>query len=48
MATEIRADHPFWQRGALNRQGGWATKPGSAAANSAVAEACAIVLSGMW
>jgi hypothetical protein len=24
----IRVDHPFWQRGALNRQGGWGLLPG--------------------
>ena len=37
-----------WEQGTFITKGGWATMPGSAAANSAVAEACAIMLSGMW
>jgi hypothetical protein len=37
-----------WEQGTFITRGGWATIPGSTAANPAVAEACAITLSGMW
>jgi hypothetical protein len=37
-----------WQQGTFITKGGWATMPGSDKANSAVAEACAVMLSGMW
>jgi hypothetical protein len=37
-----------WQQGTFITKGDWATMPGSDAANSAVAEACATILSGMW
>jgi hypothetical protein len=37
-----------WQQGTFISKGGWATMPGSAAADSAVAEACATKLSGVW
>src|SRR5258707_4223342 len=33
-----------WQQGDFISKGGWATMPGSDAANSAVADACAIML----
>jgi hypothetical protein len=37
-----------WQQGTFITNGGWTTVPGSDTANSAVAEACATMLSGMW
>jgi hypothetical protein len=37
-----------WQQGTFITNGGWTTVPGSDPANSAVAEACATMLSGMW
>ena len=33
-----------WQQGAYVEKGGWATMPGSSSADSAVAKACADVL----
>jgi hypothetical protein len=37
-----------WRQGTFISQGGWATMPGSDTANSAVAESCATMLSGVW
>jgi len=37
-----------WQQGTFITKGDLATMPGSDATNSAVAEACATILSGMW
>jgi len=37
-----------WEQGTFITRGGWATIPGSTAANSAVAEACAVTLSDTW
>jgi hypothetical protein len=37
-----------WGQGTFISKGGWATMPGSDAANAAVAEACARMLSGVW
>jgi hypothetical protein len=37
-----------WGQGPFISKGGWATMPGSDAANSAVAEGCATMLSGVW
>ena len=37
-----------WRQAAFISKGGWATMPGSDAANPAVAEACASMISGVW
>jgi hypothetical protein len=37
-----------WEQGTFITRGGWATIPGGTVANPAVAEACAVMLSGTW
>jgi hypothetical protein len=41
--TELKKVNP-WQQGSFIEKGGWATMPGSEAANAAVAESCATTL----
>ena len=42
--TELKKTDP-WQQAAYVEKGGWATMPGSKAADSGVSQACAAILS---